>query len=194
MTSILRWLGALLLAVTLPALACAANTGGFAASFVQTRTLPGFEQPLVSHGVMRFSAADGFHWEITRPYHYVFDMQNGTAHEQLPDGSQRTLKPGQTPWLEAVSHIFVSALAGDRSRLDQYFEVTVKPLAHGRQVSLVPKAGAMGQVIKRIEVTEVAPGQPQHMVIDEESGARMDMRFTPLDVAVDAAADDHAKP
>lgn len=181
------WACAVLLAMMLSAAAVAATPDSFAAHFVQTRTLPGFDQPIVSHGVMRFSAARGFHWEITRPYHYVFDMQGGSAHEELPDGSKRTLKPGQTPWLEAVSHIFVSALSGDRSRLDQYFDVTIKALEHGRHVTLVPKPGAMDQVIKRIEVTESAPGQPQHMVIDEVSGAHMDMRFTPL--AADAGGD-----
>lgn len=180
MKCIKLWVSAFVLGVVLSGVAAAAVPGGFAASFVQTRTLPGFDQPLVSHGMMRFSATAGFHWEITHPYHYVFDMRDGVGHEQLPDGSKRTLKAGQTPWLEAVSHIFVSALSGDRSRLDQYFDVTIEPLAHGRHVTLVPKAGAMDQVIKRIEVTESAPGHPQHMVIDEVSGARMDMRFTPL--------------
>lgn len=177
------WIGVLLLGAVMPVLASAAAHGGFAASFVQTRTLPGFDQPLVSHGVMRFSATEGFQWEITRPYHYVFDMHEGLAHEQLPDGTKRTLKPGQTPWLEAVQRIFVSALSGDRSRLEQYFDVTMKPLDHGRHVTLTPKSGAMDQVIKRIEVTETAPGHPQHMVIDEVSGAHMDMRFTPLDAS-----------
>lgn len=181
MKCIKLWASAFCLGIMLSGLAAAAAPSNFAANFVQTRTLPGFDQPIISHGVMRFSADEGFHWEITRPYHYVFDMQDGTAHEQLPDGTQRTLKPGQTPWLEAVSRIFVSALSGDRSRLDQYFDVTIKLLEHGRHVTLVPKAGAMDQVIKRIEVTEDAPGQPQHMVIDEISGAQMDMRFTPLD-------------
>ncbi|MDN5925208.1 MAG: outer membrane lipoprotein carrier protein LolA [Xanthomonadales bacterium] len=174
------WLIIALSGLCLALSAHAAAPGSFAASFVQTRTLPGFDQPLVSHGVMRFSADAGFHWEITQPYHYVFDMRDGVAKEQLPDGSSRTLQAGQTPWLEAVEHIFVSALSGDQSRLDQYFVVVIKPLAHGRHVTLTPKPGAMGKVIERIEVTESSPGHPQHMAIDEASGAHMDMRFTPL--------------
>jgi hypothetical protein len=160
----------------------AAPPAAFAARFVETRTLPGFDQPLVSHGVMRFSKAQGFHWEITTPYHYVFEMKDGRATEQLPDGSKRTLDPDKTPWLAAVQHIFVSALSGDRARLAPYFKVKVRDLpgGSGRQMTLTPKSGALGQAITRIEVTESAPGQPRHLVIEETSGGRMDMRFTPI--------------
>lgn len=153
----------------------------FAAHFVQTRTLPGFEQPLVSHGEMRFSAAEGFHWQIDKPYRYVFDMREGEASEELPDGTRRTLEPDQTPWLKAVERMFVGALSGDQARLERYFNVTIEPLEHGRHVSLEPRPGALAQVITRIEVTETAPGHPQRLEIDEVSGAHMDVRFTPMD-------------
>ena len=151
----------------------------FAAKFVQTRTLPGFDKPLVSHGEMRFGTDGTFHWQIDKPYHYVFEMRGDKAREELPDGTKRTLKPDQTPWLKAVQRMFVGALSGNQAQLQRYFEVTIKPLDDGRHVTLVPKPGAMAKVVRRIEVTETAPGQPRHMVLDEVSGARMDIRFTP---------------
>jgi hypothetical protein len=178
------WLGLFLLGMMISAFAVAATPDRFAASFVQTRTLPGFAQPLVGHGQMRFSAETGFHWEITAPYHYVFDMQGGQAREVLPDGTRRTLKADQTPWLQAVQRMFVGALSGNRERLQRYFTVVAQPLAQGRHVTLTPKPdSAMAKVIRRIEVTETAPGHPSHLVIDEVSGAHMDIRFTPLDAA-----------
>lgn len=179
------WMAALLLACAAP-LALAATPpapSNFAATFVETRTLPGFKQPLTSHGVLRFSRDGGFHWEITKPYHYVFEMHDGKASEVLPDGTRRVLKPGQTPWLKAVQRIFVGALSGNRAQLTHYFHVQVKPLAHGRHVTLTPKPGAMAKVIKRIEVTESAPGQPQRLSIDEASGGHMSIRFTPIDAS-----------
>lgn len=181
MNAIKSWIIALLLAgMASLASGAPAASHGFAASFVQTRTLPGFDAPLVSHGMLRFSADGGFRWEVTAPYHYVFEMHGGVAREVLPDGTHRVLDAAQTPWLEAVQHIFVSALSGDRAELERYFDVRVQALVQGRQVTLTPKPGAMARVIRRIEVTELAPGQPQHLVIDEESGGRMDVRFTPL--------------
>lgn len=184
MKQLKTWLIAVLLTgMAATALATTPSATGFAASFVETRTLPGFTQALVSHGLMRFSRTGGFHWEITQPYHYVFEMRDGQAHEVLPDGTQRTLKPEQTPWLNAVQHIFVSALSGDRAQLARYFTVQATDVAHGRQVVLVPKSGAMAKVIRRIEVTESAPGHPRHLVIEEASGGRMDIRFTPLQPA-----------
>ena len=153
----------------------------FAASFVQTREVQGFATPLVSHGNMSYDKARGFHWEITQPYHYLFEMNGKQAHEELPDGTKRDLDPDQTPWLAAVEHIFISALSGDRSQLEAYFSVVQKPAAGGSQLSLTPKPGAIANAIKHIEVTESAPGRPQHLEIFETSGGHMDIRFTPMD-------------
>jgi hypothetical protein len=158
----------------------------FSANFVQTREVPGFGTPLVSHGNMSYDKVKGFRWEITQPYHYLFEMDGKQAHEELPDGSKRDLDPEQTPWLAAVEHIFISALSGDRSQLETYFSVDAKSTGAGDQLTLSPKPGAIANAIKRIEVTESAPGRPQHLEIFETSGGHMDIRFTPLD--------DHGKP
>ena len=151
----------------------------FAASFVQTREVQGFATPLISHGNMSYDKTKGFHWEITQPYHYLFEMNGKQAHEELPDGTKRDLDPDQTPWLAAVEHIFISALSGDRHELESYFSVESRSVGAGDQLSLTPKAGAIANAIKRIEVTESAPGRPQHLEIFETSGGHMDIRFTP---------------
>lgn len=177
--------------VALTGLASAAWAGDtpsadFAATFVQTRTLPGFEQALVSHGLLRVSEAEGFYWEINKPYHYVFTMHGDRAREELPDGTVRHLTPEQTPWLKMVQRIFVNALSGHRERLKRWFEITVEPLDDGRHVTLMPSADTMAQVITRIEVTESADGRPRYLVIDEASGARMTIRFTPVEAGAGA--------
>lgn len=160
-----------------------APPGSFAASFVQTRSVPGFDTPIVSRGTMSYDKSKGFHWEVTRPYHYVFEMNGKQAHEQLPDGTRHDLDPEQTPWLAAVEHIFISALSGDRSQLEAYFTVAEKPVPQGRELTLTPKAGAIAQAIDRIEVEESAPGKPRHLQIFETAGGHMDIRFTPLPTA-----------
>jgi hypothetical protein len=152
----------------------------FSADFVQTHRLPGFRTPLVSHGVLRFDPVRGFRWEITAPYHYLFEMNGAHAQEQLPDGTLRKLDPEQTPWLAAVERIFVAALSGNESKLQQYFDVSVQPLAHGRRILLTPKPGPLAQAIARIRVLESAPGRPQQLDIREASGGSMQIRFTPL--------------
>jgi hypothetical protein len=164
----------------------AAPPASFAADFVQTRTLPGFSAPLVSHGDMGYDKAHGFRWEITAPYHYLFEMNGKQAREELPDGSKRDLDPDQTPWLAAVEHIFISALSGDRVQLQSYFSVVSRPAGSGDELTLTPKPGAIANAITRIEVTESAPGRPQHLEIFETSGGHMDIRFTP--------AEGHGKP
>jgi len=173
----------LLLSATL-AQAADAPPASFAASFVQTRSVPNFDTPIVSHGNMSYDKVRGLHWEITQPYHYLFEMNGKQAHEELPDGTKRDLDPDQTPWLAAVEHIFISALSGDRSQLQAYFNVVEKPAAQGEDLTLTPKPGPIANAIGRIEVEESAPGRPQHLQIFETSGGHMDIRFTPLAVPV----------
>ena len=162
------------------AVSAEAPPGSFAASFVQTRTVPNFDTPIISHGNMRYDKVNGFHWEITAPYHYLFEMNGKLAHEELPDGTQRDLDPDQTPWLAAVEHIFISALSGDRSELIAYFSVVSTPAPAGTELTLTPKPGAIANAITRIEVEESAPGEPRHLQIFEASGGHMDIRFSPL--------------
>jgi Outer membrane lipoprotein carrier protein LolA len=171
--------GLLLAAGAAAAATPALPPASFSASFVQTREVQGFATPLVSHGNMSYDKAKGFHWEINQPFHYLFEMNGKQAHEELPDGTQRDLDPDQTPWLAAVEHIFISALSGDRHELESYFSVESKPTGSGNQLTLTPKPGPIGNAIKRIEVTESAPGRPQHLEIFENSGGHLDIRFTP---------------
>ena len=179
----LRWACGILLLASTTGLRAAPSPqapAAFSADFVQTRTLPGFRTPLVSHGVLRIDPAKGFRWEITAPYHYLFEMHGARAQEQLPDGTLRQLDPDQTPWLAAVERIFVAALSGDQSKLQQYFDVSVQSLAHGRRILLIPKPGPVAQAIARIQVLESAPGRPQQLDIQEASGGSMQIHFTLL--------------
>lgn len=172
-----------LLAVLLCISVCGAHaapaTGNFQANFVEIRTLPGFDTALVTHGQVQFDSA-GFRWEVTAPYHYLFDMRGDKAQEQLPDGSVRKLDPAQTPWLVAVKQLLASALSGNQAELQKYFAVQITPSPTGRQISLTPKSGALAQAIQGIEVTESAPGHPEQLVIHETGGGRLDIRFTPI--------------
>ncbi|MGH8398342.1 MAG: LolA family protein [Gammaproteobacteria bacterium] len=186
----MRLAAILLIAFTFPAWAGAAKPElpappkAFTAKFVETRTLPGFDQPLVSHGLVTFKRARGVTWEVTSPYHYVFKMNPSGVEEQMPDGSVRHLDAQQAPWLGVVQQVFSGALAGDTSELEQYFDVQVTKLKDGRRIELTPKPGAMSQVIKHISVVEA--GTPQSLRIDEASGGRIEIRFLDTRAVQDA--------
>ncbi len=170
---------ALLLVAAFPAATGAADLSkapeSFRARFIETRTLPGFDQPLVSRGNVTFSRTRGVVWEVTAPYHYVFRLSASGAEEQMPDGSVRHLDAEHAPWLAVVRHIFSGALAGNISELRRYFHVRVTALRAGRRIELTPKSGPMAKAINRIRVTEA--GTPRSLRIDEASGGRIVIRF-----------------
>lgn len=148
-------------------------------NFIETRTLPGFSSPLVSRGIIGFGHAHRFYWEITAPYHYMFEINGRRAQEILPDGRIRHLSPSHTPWLAAVRHILIGALTDNRSQLRRYFDVSVTPLAKGERLTLIPKPGLVANAILSIQVTQSGPGHPELIVIREAAGGGMNIRFSP---------------
>lgn len=179
---LIRVFGACLMLAGLPA--SMAGTAGeklpappesFSAHFIETRTLPGFDKPLVSRGLVVFSRTSGVIWEVTVPYHYVFKMGPSGVQETMPDGSVRHLDVEHAPWLAVVRHIFTSALTGNTSELKHYFEVQVTTLKHGRRIELSPEPGPMADAIRHISVTEA--GTPRFLRIDEAGGGRIDIHF-----------------
>ncbi|MDE2234181.1 MAG: outer membrane lipoprotein carrier protein LolA [Gammaproteobacteria bacterium] len=153
--------------------------GKFNSAFMQTRSIPGFKTPLVSYGIVHVDGVHGFRWQVNSPYHYVFLMQGDKAEELQPDGSVRELKAENTPWLEAVQHIFMAAVAGDLSELQNYFHLEITRLASGQQISMTPRTSAMAAAIESIQLIETTPGQPKQLLIREKSGGRIDIRFHP---------------
>lgn len=151
-----------------------------AAHFVQKRTLPDFDQPLISQGEVHFSREKGLKWVVKKPYQYTFSFHGDKAYEILPDGTRKTLDPDKAPWLKTVRKVFLGMLSGDQSALEKHFKISTKDQDTGQQITLSPKSRAMAKVIKEITVTRLASGQPRHIVIDEVSGARLDIRLTPL--------------
>jgi hypothetical protein len=147
----------------------------FSAHFIETRTMPGFNRPLVSRGVVIFDHISGITWKVTSPYHYVFEMGPSGVQEQMPDGSTRHLDAEHTPWLTVVRHIFTSAMTGDTSDLEHYFVVQVTQLKDSRRIELSPKPGPMANAIKHISVIEAST--PESLHIDEVSGGSIDIRF-----------------
>lgn len=147
----------------------------FHASFTESRTLPGFDKPLLSHGVVDFSRKDGVRWEVTAPYHYLFKMDEKGMQEVLPDGSQRSIDVEHAPWLAVIQRIFMGALAGDAILLGEYFDVDAKDTTGGRDIELAPKVGPMAKAIKHVSVTE--GDAPRSIRIDEVSGGVISIRF-----------------
>ena len=171
-----------LLCLALPLATLAANTAdlpppaqAFSAAFTETRSLPGFSQPLVSHGTVVFKRANGVRWEVSDPYHYLFTLDDKGMQEHLPDGAVRTIDAEHAPWLVAIQHIFMGALAGDTAALQQYFDVKVTPQTAGRLIDLTPKPGPMAKAIKHISVSGAAA--PEDIRIDEIAGGKIDIRF-----------------
>jgi len=149
----------------------------FRAHFTESRTLPGFTQPLVSSGQVAFSRTAGISWEVTAPYHYLLKMTSSGAEEQMPDGTIRRLNTRQDPWLGIVQHIFIGTLTGDLSSLEHYFTIRTTWIKGKRLVVLTPKAGPLNKAIQSIHVTQGRLPVPQYLHIDETSGGLIVIRF-----------------
>lgn len=154
------------------ATAAAAVPQSFHADFTQTRTLPGFDQPLVSRGEVDFERNGSLHWTVTEPYHYEFVMEDGQAREVLPDGTHRNIDSQDAPWLGIIQRVFRAALSGDDNTLTQYFSVR----RSDKRLQLTPLAAPLKDHIAQINV--VGGDLPDHITITEQGGGEIEIRFS----------------
>lgn len=174
-------LAALLLPVCLPIGAEAASVppaasapAPYAAHFVERRSLPDMNQPLVLSGTIRFTPGKHLSWAVEKPYRYRFDISGKTIEETLPDGTRKKTPLEETPWAEALFKLFSALLGGDPGALEHYFDLA----RSGDKRVLTPRSKALGKWVSRI----VAVGNPlpRRVTIVSGDGGKTRIEFTPI--------------
>ena len=163
-------------AIELPALP---DGDCFTASFVQTRTLPSLQQPLVLEGRLRIERSGNLVWAIHSPYQYRFASEGETFVETTPDGRERKINAADAPWLRGVQQLFSALLAGNDESLSTWFVPRdIEETADGTQLELLPAESAVARIIERMELRYTE--RLESVGIDEAGGGQTLIRFSPL--------------
>lgn len=120
--------------------------------FTQTKKVPGFAKPLVSTGNFVAARGRGVLWRTLKPFASELRL---TQHEiRATQGGQTAmrLEAAREPAVRVINTLMFSLLNGDVSGLAGLFELDGSVKGTAWQLALVPRPGALQQVLKRVEL------------------------------------------
>lgn len=120
--------------------------------FTQTKKVPGFARPLVSSGNFVAARGRGVVWRTLKPF--ASELRLTQNEIRATQGGQTALRldASREPAVRVINTLMFALLNGDVSGLAELFEVSGNVKGAGWQLALVPRAGALQQVLKRVEL------------------------------------------
>jgi outer membrane lipoprotein-sorting protein len=122
------------------------------ADFHQEKTIKILSRPLLSRGRMIFHSGRGILWEINEPYAARMLLKSDHIIEWKTKGPPIRSGFAAVPVLRALSHVILSALAGDFDQLYKEFGVKKNPAGIGWWLTLSPKTPALAGVVSKVEI------------------------------------------
>lgn len=120
--------------------------------FTQTKKVPGFAKPLVSTGNFVAARGRGVLWRTLKPF--ASELRLTQNEIRATQGGQTAMKldASREPAVRVINTLMFALLNGDVSGLAELFELSGSTKGAGWQLALVPKPGALQQVLKKVEL------------------------------------------
>jgi hypothetical protein len=161
--------------------------------FVQTRTLLGFKNPLVSRGDFLLLRSRGVVWRTSAPFASTLIVTRDRLLARGADGKAMTqLDARAEPGLRTVNEVMFALLAGDLAALTRHFRIDGELLdGQGWRLALTPlNAVLAGQYAL---ITLEGDRYVRAVRLDEPGGDQTLIRFAALRAAPEATRDDEAR-
>lgn len=122
------------------------------ADFRQERNLQILQRPLKSSGRMVLREDDGILWRVEEPHAVTYLIRSGEILEwEGGDTPQRTAM-ASVPAFRLMTEMFLAALAGDPTALQEGFRAESLPADQGWRLRLRPKSEDLAGLIADLEV------------------------------------------
>lgn len=120
--------------------------------FTQAKKVPGFAKPLVSTGNFVAARGRGVLWRTLKPF--ASELRLTQNEIRATQGGQTAMKldASREPAVRVINTLMFALLNGDVSGLAELFELSGSTKGAGWQLALVPKPGALQQVLKKVEL------------------------------------------
>jgi outer membrane lipoprotein-sorting protein len=128
-----------------------AKTKEGTASFVETRTVDGFDAPMKTRGELYFKAPDVFERRTIEPVRESLRVDGATM--MLARGSQRrAMKLDAAPEAAAIVGAIRGTLTGDSKVLDEHFKVTLSGSLSSWLLDLAPRDAALAATVRQVQM------------------------------------------
>jgi hypothetical protein len=120
--------------------------------FTQAKKVPGFAKPLVSSGNFVAARGRGVLWRTVKPF--ASELRLTQNEIRATQGGQTAMKldASREPAVRVINTLMFALLNGDVSGLAELFELSGSTKGAGWQLALVPRPGALQQVLKKVEL------------------------------------------
>lgn len=146
--------------------------------FVQERRLAVLTKPVVSSGLLAFSAQQGLCWNIARPYVATLLVNDAGIFQMEPGQPNKQLMASGNPVFETFAHVYMALFKGEMAKLDQAFSLQPARDGDNWSIVLVPLPGSPLVWLQQIEISQQR-GVNQ-LTLLEKNGDRTDIRFEPV--------------
>ncbi|MDR7332788.1 outer membrane lipoprotein carrier protein LolA [Roseateles asaccharophilus] len=120
--------------------------------FTQTKKVPGFAKPLVSTGNFVAARGRGVLWRTVKPFASELRLTQNEIRATQGGQTAMRLDAAREPAVRVINTLMFSLLNGDVSSLADLFELSGGTKRATWQLALVPKPGALQQVLRRVEL------------------------------------------
>jgi hypothetical protein len=120
--------------------------------FTQTKKVPGFAKPLVSKGDFVAARGRGVLWRTLKPFASELRLTQNEIRATQGGQTAMRLDAAREPAVRLINTLMFALLNGDVSGLAELFELSGSIKGPAWQLALVPKPGALQQVLKKVEL------------------------------------------
>ncbi len=159
-----------------------AQTKEGTATFVEERTVQGFDAPLVTRGELSFKAPDQFERRTLQPSPESMSV-NGNTMTLVRGKQKRTMALDAAPEAAAIVSAIRGTLTGDGTTLAQHYQVAARGNGDRWLLDLVPRDAQLAANVRNLQL-QGSKGVVNSVEIWFASGDRSLMKIVPMVAAV----------
>lgn len=148
------------------------------ASFVEKKYISILDTPVESSGTLAFTAPDKLEKRTLKPQPELLRLEGNALYIEQAGKKPMQLKLSSYPEVAAFIDSIRATLAGDRTALEENYQLSLAGSQQAWQLNLLPKYSSMSAVITRI-VIRGQQGAVQRIDFDLADGDRSEMFITP---------------
>ena len=123
------------------------------ANFVQTRTISGMKQPLVSHGNLLIAQQQGLWWHQSTPFVMALLLDDKRMVQTLNNQPPQIVTSDSNPQMFQFNHLLRALFQADEKVLKENFTLDFQDKGNNRwTLGLIPKAAPLNKIFNRIDL------------------------------------------